>query len=406
MKILNITAQKPFSTGSGIFLNELMNAFEHMGHEQALVCGLASNDELSMLCNKNALAYPIIYNSSDIPYNILGMSDEMPYPSKKYKDLNESEIELFKKAYLNKISTAIDEFNPDVIICHHLYLLTSLTAKNFRDRNVIGICHGTCLRQLNSHDISNDEIIANLKLLDKIYALHEYQKLDIQNTLGESIANKLEVLGTGYNHKIFNIHQNTTKYDSSALNIVYAGKISKKKGLISLIRSLNSIKPSEVNKSHIHLRLAGGNGCYTDLCEIEHEIEKSPHKIEFLGELSQEELALELNKSDLFVLPSFYEGLPLVVVEALACGLPVVTTDTPGLKFWISENIKEAPIKYVKLPRMIDVDTPLYSELDIFEKNLSAAILESALNLNIVKQNKLNLSNFTWINVAKKLISI
>ncbi len=406
MKILNITAQKPFSTGSGIFLNELMNAFEHMGHEQALVCGLASNDELSMLCNKNALAYPIIYNSCDIPYDILGMSDEMPYPSKKYKDLNESEIEIFKNAYLNKISTAIDQFNPDVIICHHLYLLTSLTAKNFRDRNVIGICHGTCLRQLNSHDISNDEIIANLKLLNKIYALHEYQKLDIQNTLGKSIANKLEVLGTGYNPKIFNINPNVIKYDSSALNILYAGKISKKKGLISLIRSLNTISASDINKQRIHLRLAGGKGSSDDLCEIEHEIKKSPHKIEFLGELSHENLAVELNKSDLFVLPSFYEGLPLVVIEALACGLPVVTTDTPGLKLWISENIKEAPIKYVKLPRMLNVDTPLYSELDTFERNLSAAILESALNLNIVKQNKLDLSNFTWINVAKKLLNI
>lgn len=406
MRILNITAQKPFSTGSGIFLNELMNAFEHMGHEQAIVCGLASNDELAMICTKNTLAYPIIYNSCDIPYNILGMSDEMPYPSKKYRDLNSSEIEIFKKAYLNKISIAINEFNPDVIICHHLYLLTSLTAKNFRDRNIIGICHGTCLRQLNSHDISNYEIIANLKLLDKIYALHETQKSDIQNTLGNSVSNKLEVLGTGYNPKIFNINPNVIKYDSSALNIVYAGKISKKKGLISLIKSLNNIDALSINKNYIHLRLAGGNGSYADLCEIEYEIKKSPHKIEFLGELSQETLALELNKSDLFVLPSFYEGLPLVVIEALACGLNIVTTDTPGLRLWIEENIKEAPIKYVKLPNMLNVDTPLYSELDTFEKNLSSAILESALNLNTVKKNKLDLSNFTWTNVAKKLLNI
>lgn len=406
MKILNITAQKPFSTGSGVFLNELMNAFAHMGHEQALVCGLASADEFSIICSKNTKIYPIIYNSDDIPYDILGMSDEMPYPSKKYKDLNKSEVDIFKKAYLDKISIAIDEFNPDFIVCHHLYLLTSLTAKNFKDRNIIGICHGTCLRQLNSHDISNHEIIENLKFLNKIYALHEAQKYDIQTTLECSLPNNIKILGTGYNPEIFHIDYNIAKYDDSSLNIIYAGKISKKKGLISLIKALNKINVSDIKKADIHLRLAGGKGNYSDLYEIENEIKNSPYKIEFLGELSQDDLAFQLNKSDLFVLPSFYEGLPLVVIEALACGLPVVTTDTPGLKSYIQENIKEAPIKYVQLPNMIDVDTPVYCELNEFENNLSIAISEFAINIDNFQKQSLDLSRFTWLNVAKKLLEI
>lgn len=406
MKILNITAQKPFSTGSGVFLNELMNAFAHMGHEQALVCGLASTDELSIICSKNTKIYPIIYNSDDIPYDILGMSDEMPYHSKKYKDLNKSEVDIFKKAYLDKISIAIDEFNPDFIVCHHLYLLTSITAKNFKDRNIVGICHGTCLRQLNSHDISNHEIIENLKFLNKIYALHEAQKYDIQTTLEYSLPNKIQILGTGYNPEIFHIDHNINKYDASSLNIIYAGKISKKKGLLSLIKALNKINVSDIKKADIHLRLAGGKGSFSDLYEIETEIKNSPYKIDFLGELSQEDLALQLNKSDLFVLPSFYEGLPLVVIEALACGLPVVTTDTPGLKSYIQENIKEAPIKYVKLPNMIDVDTPVYCELNEFENKLSIAISEFAINIDNFQKQSLDLSRFTWLNVAKKLLEI
>ena len=45
MRILNVTAQKPNSTGSGIFLMELMKEFAEVGHEQALVAGVYPQEE-------------------------------------------------------------------------------------------------------------------------------------------------------------------------------------------------------------------------------------------------------------------------------------------------------------------------------------------------------------------------
>ena len=39
MKILSITAQKPHSTGSGVYLTELVNAFDRLGHSQAVIAG-------------------------------------------------------------------------------------------------------------------------------------------------------------------------------------------------------------------------------------------------------------------------------------------------------------------------------------------------------------------------------
>ena len=89
MKILNITAQKPFSTGSGVYLSELMKAFDKMGHSQALVCGISSHSESELLCQISGEAYPVIYNSDEIPYEIPGMSDEMPYSSIRYRDMIE-----------------------------------------------------------------------------------------------------------------------------------------------------------------------------------------------------------------------------------------------------------------------------------------------------------------------------
>ena len=45
MKILSITAQKPCSTGSGVYLTELVRAWHNAGHEQIVVAGVASGEE-------------------------------------------------------------------------------------------------------------------------------------------------------------------------------------------------------------------------------------------------------------------------------------------------------------------------------------------------------------------------
>jgi glycosyltransferase involved in cell wall biosynthesis len=79
-----------------------------------------------------------------------------------------------------------------------------------------------------------------------------------------------------------------------------------------------------------------------------------------------------------FVLPSFYEGLPLVVIEALACGCTVVVTDLPGIRPWLQASLPGAPVLYVKPPRMVDVDTPYEGDLPEFEYDLAAALAQAA----------------------------
>ncbi|MGB5823149.1 MAG: glycosyltransferase family 4 protein [Proteocatella sp.] len=408
MKILNITAQKPYSTGSGTYLRELMKAFDEMGHDQALVCGISSSEEVSRIFELNTNIYPVIYNSEEIPYEILGMSDEMPYPSTKYRNLKESDLHCFKKVYLEKISTAVSDFNPDIIICHHLYLLTGIIADYFKGHGVVGICHGTCLRQLSSHDMNNDVIINSLKQLDKIYALHDAQKQEIQSLLGEDVSNKLEVIGTGYNPDIFKINSNNlvSRSCDRILNIIYAGKISRKKGLVQLINGLSRLSADEIGKDKIVLRLAGGTGSLEDKNEIETAIASCPHSVELLGELNHYELSEVFNQSDVFILPSFYEGLPLVLIEALACGLPVVASNTPGLKNWIECNIKKAPIQYIELPSIVNADEPLVYELYDFETRIVDA-LKKVLIINSEFKDcnlKIDMSKCTWEYVAKKIL--
>ena len=103
--------------------------------------------------------------------------------------------------------------------------------------------------------------------------------------------------------------------------------------------------------------------------------ENCPCEVQFLGRLSHQELAKELNSSDVFILPSFFEGLPLVIIAAMACGLHVVCTDLPGIKPWMEAVLPEHCVTFVKPPRMRNAVEPKEEELPKFEKELAEAIL-------------------------------
>lgn len=75
-------------------------------------------------------------------------------------------------------------------------------------------------------------------------------------------------------------------------------------------------------------------------------------------------------------MPSYYEGLGLMAIESLACGLYVVTTEIEALMTLLGEEIKESGIiKYVPLPRIYDIDKPVKEDLAKFKENLRKAIL-------------------------------
>lgn len=367
MKILSITAQKADSTGSGVFLAELVKAFRKQGHTQAVVCGMTGED--SLFLPEDVAVFPVYYDTPDLPFPVCGMSDEMPYRSTRYRDLDEGMTAQLLEAFRAKLREAVDSFKPDVILCHHLYFLAALAREEFPRIPVYGQCHGSDLRQIRKNGWQREWIAENVRNLDGIFALHEQQKKTINEIYGIS-PGKVAVMGTGYNSDVFRLDRTDAAPEAKNVRLIFAGKLSEKKGLFSLLRSLRLLP----DPGKYELALAGGYGNREEYLEICRLAEMCPCPVTFLGKLSHPELATEMNRSHIFILPSFYEGLPLVLIEAMACGLKTVCTDLPGIRPWLDRAIPGHGTVFVEPPRMYREDEPDPEDLPAFELALAEAI--------------------------------
>ena len=98
----------------------------------------------------------------------------------------------------------------------------------------------------------------------------------------------------------------------------------------------------------------------------------------------------------------FFDAIPLVVIEALACGMKVVLTTLPGVPEFFRNNAPEANIRYVKLPTLVNMDEPVKEELPEFEARLANAIAESVNDES--KANADCVANLSWENILKKVL--
>lgn len=394
MKILSILAQKPGNTGSGVYLSELLNVFAAQGQKQAVIAGVYRDDKTEF--PSGTRFYPVEFLSEQLPYPIVGMSDEMPYKSTRYCDMTEEMTDQFRNAFLKVLDQVLEEFRPDVILCHHLYLLTAIVREHCPEKSIFGFCHNTDLRQMQKTDLARSYIAEQIRKLDGIFVLHQEQKQRVKEIYGVKDENICEI-GIGYNSHIF--YPPDKKPEDGITRLAFAGKISEKKGVVSLLKSLSRLDDLS---DRVCLLLAGGAGNQEEYCVIKELAKNCRIKVTFLGKLSQEKLAQVYRESDIFVLPSFYEGLPLTVVEALACGDRIVITDLPGVREWLDRHASGAEIRYVKLPAMQNEDEPVQTELPEFEERLAAAIRQS---VNDKMDRYADVSGISWEGIGSKVLN-
>lgn len=120
--------------------------------------------------------------------------------------------------------------------------------------------------------------------------------------------------------------------NDGAVKLLFVGAIGKLKGERDLIRALAILRKSKPN---IKVSILGyGAESLQDYCD---ELGVSEF-IEFLGAVSMQDRIGFFHDADIFILPTFAEAMPMSVIEAMAAGLPVVTTPVGGIPELIEDG--------------------------------------------------------------------
>lgn len=402
MRILHTLAQRPGKTGSGVFLQELFAAGYKKGYTQAVLAGIPQTQtepNVDNLEEKNF--FPVYFESESLPFPVVGMSDVMPYSSTKYSDLDEKMLSAYKEAFTLKIKEAVESFKPDVVISNHLWFMSALIKELYPDLKVLCLCHGTDLRQAELSPNIFKIVKQNITKCNVAFALNEVQKQTIIQKYGFE-EDRVVVSGTGYDPSIF---FQTPKPKPTPVKIVYVGKMSNAKGVPHLLEAFESLA---YKKDVVTLVLIGG-GVGKESEDIQKKISSMKTGVKYLGFVEQEELVDSFHNSHIFILPSFFEGLPLVVIEALACGMRVISTQLPGLREFLGRNFEDiGAISYIDLPKMKSVDKPLDKEVSNFEKAIAQALkkqIEAVLKHKEIDKQILekNLEDKTWMGLFERL---
>jgi len=116
---------------------------------------------------------------------------------------------------------------------------------------------------------------------------------------------------------------------------LFVGRLAAVKGLPVLFEAMQKLVQDIPD---FHLTVIGDGPDRKVLENTAHDLGLSAH-ISFVGYKSQSEVAETLTKQDMLILPSFAEGVPVVLMEAMAAELPVVTTQIAGVPELVQDGI-------------------------------------------------------------------
>jgi glycosyltransferase involved in cell wall biosynthesis len=213
-----------------------------------------------------------------------------------------------------------------------------------------------------------------LKNSSKIIAVSNFTKNEILKNYKKVNPDKIKVVHNGFFDHIYKVIDSNeganvlSKYGIDSSFFLYVGRLEKKKNIHNLIEAFSIFKENNPD-SQEKLVLIGSAGLgYDEMRYMIDELELE-NDILILGWVEELDLPYIFNKAKAFVFPSFYEGFGIPVIQAMACGTPVLASDIEVLHevaseaalFFDPKNEEDMADKM----RMISVDSDLRNDLKI-----------------------------------------
>lgn len=186
---------------------------------------------------------------------------------------------------------------------------------------------------------------------DKILSTSAEEKHSLIKESGVS-PGKIDVIYPGINQQLFHPVDDKSVFSETGFGeqdriLLYVGRIEPVKGLMSVIDAFIILQKKQTPLfGRLRLVVIGGGEKTRDFAKNEEIIrihravrEKGlEDKVVFLGSKSQSELKKYYSKADALIVPSLYESFGLVVLEALACGTPVLVSQIGKMRTIVKEG--------------------------------------------------------------------
>jgi glycosyltransferase involved in cell wall biosynthesis len=392
-----VLAQRSGLTGSGVTLEALAREIERAGWDQHVVCAAPSGEPPSgeppsvphgVPSDRVA---PLLFGTTELPFDVPGMSDVMPYPSSVFSALTDSQWAAYERAWRAHLTAALERARPDVIHAHHVWFVSAILRELAPDVPLVVHCHATCLRQLvRAAPALAARVREGCRGADAFAVLHPEHVAQLTGALDVE-RQRVHVVGAGFAPERFHAHGRAAERGS----VLYVGKLSDAKGVGALLDAAAELARRDAS-FRLHV-VGGGRGPEAE--RLRARMAAMAPAVVVHGRLDDRALADRMRRAAVFALPSFYEGLPLVLVEARAAGCRLVASDLAGVRA-LQPSLGSA-LTAVTMPR-VEVDHPYAEDVPQFVARLISA-LEAALAAPESPPEPHDLAPFTWAAVFERI---
>ena len=332
----------------------------------------------------------------------------------KEEEIEKKQLIDFIPDFLANLFNFIDENKLIYDLVYSHYYLSGMIGLQIKERFKIPLFvtfHTLALmKNLVARDESEKEDLKRIeselllvRKADKVIAT-SIQDAKYLGTLYSCPESKISVLTPGIDLKTFN-PQNKVKAKqiidakTSHKLILYVGRIEPLKGIDVLLYAMK-ILSGDKSKIRLCLWILGGeidekSGNWSkELKRLDklRQLLNISTEVTFVGRKHQSELPSYYNAAEIVIMPSHYESFGIVALEAMACGVPVITTDTAGIAdLFDKEN--SPLITSANNPLMLaDKIKHLLTNKNQYQK-ISHEVLEKARKLS-------------WENIAENFIQL
>jgi glycosyltransferase involved in cell wall biosynthesis len=258
-------------------------------------------------------------------------------------------------------------------------------------RTVVCSVHGYRAIELRSNKmhkwpwswIVNAEFRLLLHTADRLIVFSDYMQTLVSRHVP---VNRIEVIPLGVNLRAYAAQKRTLRKSDETFQIICVARLVPVKGLETLVKAMGIVQ----RKTEVHTYIVGVGPLRSKLQVLIDETGLTD-KFKLCGFLPDKKKRAYLENSDLFVLPSLFEPIPIAILEGLAAGLPVVASDVGGIPELVRPGVNGL---LVKPGNPHDLAAAISKLID-----------DDKLRRKLASNARQSVRNYDWSVVAKKYLS-